>query len=323
MICYAALLFIMPSLVASVFIRAPKDETACANFQECCAKPGTSTPTATVTAFIRSWEGDIEWLPYCLRSLCTFGTAVVTDVRLVVLEEQNARFNQFFNDHAHFHWVRRNTSDTDKFYEKYNHMKARMPDYVGQQYDKMNADAYDGSDYIMYIDTDTIFHRQLLLSDVFVDGHKLRYPISPFELLPPVYKDVLAPGTAFVLDLAESDPALNWDFMRRGGLTYPRTMYKQMRETIGDIHKGQAFPDIIFGFAQAVKCPSEFEIMGAYNYKYQAQMFNFEDDSAQAASFPVIQFWSWGGVADHVNVIECLLEGKGKAVCINDVQRSG
>jgi hypothetical protein len=316
---FGCLLFTIPSLVASLQIDPPTvDKAECADFQECCAKPGTSAPKAKITAFVRTWDGDLEWLPYCLQSLCTFGTAVVTDVRLVVPEKQNERFNQFFNDYAHFHWVLRNISDTAKFFGTYQHLHVPTSDYVGQLYDKMNADTFgETNDYIMYIDTDAIFHREFLFSDVFVDDHLLHYPVTPFESMPADYQQIWAPGTAFVLDLAESDPALSFDFMRRMGLTYPRTMFKQMRETISNIHEGKALSDIIFGYAQTVECPSEFEIMGAYAYKYlaHAQMFDFENDQEKAAGFPVLQFRSWGGLQDHVCVLDCVLEGKGKDAC--------
>jgi hypothetical protein len=228
--------------------------------------------------FIRTYLGDVEWLPYCLQSLNKwepeipiFVVAPPKGFSLIrtIAEGFGVTCTEVYPVHA--------------------------DGYVDQQWSKLHADIYCPAEFITHIDSDC----QLVapLANSFRDGKPIMLK-TPWEHLSDdarVWREITKSYLGFT-------PA--HEFMRRNGLTYPRELYAYLRaylaSTMGNMDEW--FPAI------KDRRMSEFNLLGAYAHQHWYDEFYWIDTSKE--TFPesiVNQAWSWGGLDKVKPLWETLL----------------
>ena len=274
-----------------------------------------------VGILVRTFAGDLQWLAYCLRSVAKFALPYVDGVTVVFPEADDATVGAFVRL-AH-PWARTNVSTSAAVFAAamraaHPHKFARchagqcLPDYAAQIFDKLCADLYvPAARFILHIDSDTVLTRPLAFSDVF--DPRTRKPLMP--------RVRYAPGSeaewrwrAVTADLVGiKAEELEFQFMTRQGLCYPRAFYGTFRRAAERLHGRPLSEWLVDRFASTKGHPaSEFEALGAFAY-YRGGRDQFAWPAVTqnaASSFPALQKLSWGGLDTTLRlVLECVIAG--------------
>ncbi len=231
----------------------------------------------TVDIFIKSYPGDFEWLTYCLRSIHRFGSGF-RRVVLCVPPDHGLSLTQ----------------------EALLILPEQQPGYLFQQVCKLNVDLHTDADYILHIDSDTIFTRPVDSSYFFVNG-KPRWVVTPFDEAPEDEKKAWL--HVLVKCLREMPP---YEFMRLGAHICPRESYAGFREIFPRIHKLTMEQYVM---NQPGHEFSEFNTLGFFNWLYRRDKFHWHNTSTDGVpDWPILQAWSWGGLTQEIrNKFEMIL----------------
>jgi hypothetical protein len=155
-------------------------------------------------------------------------------------------------------------------------------DYLGQQVTKLNADLYSDADFICHIDSDTVWLHDVSPKDFIHKGKAIIY-YEPYD------KIGECPWQPIV------EEAIGWkpefEFMRRPPHTFPRWIYKEMRDHLQATHK---VPFDTFVSTRPDRRFSEYNTLGAYAWKHHRDKFDWRYPERDKPT--VRQFWSWGGI---------------------------
>lgn len=199
--------------------------------------------------------------------------------------------------------------------------KMAHPGYAAQIYDKICSDLRVplGTQYILHMDSDVVLHRHLRWSDVFADGNRPRLEREPWARVGAGAEERWRESTGAALKLAADDPAIEYDYMRRIGNTYPVELFRSLRreiETLHGVHDAMTW--FVTRAASHLGFPaSEFELLGVYAFKHFHGAFEWstcgdpghETWETCQGYFPIVQGWSWGGLrADTIAFYECILQ---------------
>lgn len=220
--------------------------------------------------FIRTYQRDLEWLRYLMRSMKKFCSGyheivvvcpnVERDVIYPVVSPYDVTLVSVHN-HEH-------------------------KGYLEQQYHKMVADTFCSGDYIAFVDSDCIFTKPNTPETWFVDG-KIMYLITPFSVLG---------STAPYKELTERALGVPCEFetMRRHPCIYPREVIEGCRKRVESIH-GMMLRDYILDHCGGKF--SEFNVMGNYAMHFEPQKFHFVDTTKNPLPEKYLeQRWSYGGL---------------------------
>jgi hypothetical protein len=220
-----------------------------------------------VDIFIRSYRADFPWLVYCLRSIAKFAKGFgkvhicvpVTDVDGVPVGT---------NEEVHF-------------------VNAWEDDYLGQQSDKLYADMYCNAPYILCLDSDCIFTKEIRPEDLFVDGK----PVWLYEKVPS--QDT--PWTQITHDAIGWEP--EYEFMRRHPFLFERQALRDFRNYMFNRHNKALN---VYIKERPYRSFSEFNAYGAWCYKEKNLLYKWLHPS----EFHCIanQEWSWGGLTEEIKV---------------------
>lgn len=220
-----------------------------------------------VSAFIRSYVGDKQWLEYCLKSIVKYGDPfweLVICVPVHDLDEMTRLVNGFKFDHSRIVGVG----------------EYCKTGYVQQQADKLCADQMTSGDYIMFFDSDCILTGPIDLPDFFV-GERPKLLFSPWH-------DV---GTAHFWNhvtkqVLKSEPF--FETMRAHPSTWHRRTLSQFRNRMENIH-GKPFVEYMATLDQF----SEFNALGNFAHQHAPEDYTWvragENDGYPR---PFRQFWS-------------------------------
>lgn len=222
---------------------------------------------------IRSYYKDFRWLSYCLRSIRKFchGFSNV----IVIIPQSSAE---------RFRWLGLGAGVTTVVCEDY------YDDYLGQQVTKLMADSYSEADFICHLDADCVFRRAIRPPDLFVNG-KPTFVITPYRVLP---------NSLPWQRLSEGflGREVEFDFMRRQPLVFPRWLYRDLRQ-FGRRAFGITLGDYVMSRPSAGF--SEYNALGAYAYYHHADAFKWVVRSVPEPEEEFCRwFWSWGGVTPKV-----------------------
>ena len=227
--------------------------------------------------FLRSYKGDFRWLQFALASLAQrargFGDVLVCVPK---------------GDEPELATLTRERIVTCPRYHD---------DYIGQQVTKMMADTYTDAAMILHWDSDVVLLKDLTPQDLMSsEGKPVLYydPYSEVKGSPwrPVVKEVLG-----------WDP--EHEFMRRHPFMYPRWLYAEVRRHIEHRH-GKPLED--YALSRPHRSFSEFNILGAYAWQHCRDEFTWlRPDQGQTF---VKQFWSWGGVDQHLSELNTLIQAQ-------------
>lgn len=224
----------------------------------------------TTDIFIRSYVNDLCWLTYSLKSINQRAKGF-RDIHIVVPQGQAEHLKHLT-------------------LEKIHECPIYGDDYLGQQITKLMADTYTDADFILHIDSDTVFTQDVTPDTFVVDGKPIIYhePYSKVGLEPwyPVVSEVLgwAPEN---------------EFMRRFPFVYPRWIYKLLRGYIEEKYS-MSFEQYVVN--RPYRSFSEFNIIGEYAWKKHHDQFEWRDPLADPTY--VRQFRSWDGLDQHLEEIE-------------------
>lgn len=156
-------------------------------------------------------------------------------------------------------------------------------DYLGQQSDKLYADKFCHSDYILHIDSDCIWTMDVSPMSFFIDGKPVILSEDGVESpWPPIVARTIG-------QLPKSD------YMRRMPIIYPRDLYGQFREWVRGRH-GMELKEWIKG--QPYREFTEYNCFGFWCDLYARDRFTW----LRPSEFPTFckQYWSWGGLTDEI-----------------------
>jgi hypothetical protein len=223
-----------------------------------------------VDVFIRSYYKDFRWLSYCLRSIRKYAHGFRKTV-LVVPASSAERLTWFQFDREVEAHVCEDFAD----------------DYLGQQISKLQADEYSDADFICHIDSDCLFRQSSTPQDFFYGG-KVVIPITSYKRLP---------NAIGWRRLNESfmQRAIEYDFMRRQPLIFPRWLYPALRSHVAVLHQRSLYHYVM---SQPSRGFSEYNALGALAYYFYNDAFVWrERDQCEPDESVCRWFWSWGGLS--------------------------
>ncbi len=232
----------------------------------------------TTDIFLRSYAGDLEWVPYALRSIHKF----VTGIRDIIVCVPA-------NDYAEFKALRftREILVSSRFDDRNG--------YMDQMNDKLQAFLYTDADTILFWDSDVIAIRPFSPSDLLIDG-KPRWLITPYAKL------VKADGTPDVPWQPITERALKcqvaYEAMRAHPLLAPAEALISFRMFMEKTH-GTSLGEYIA--RQSNRDFSEWNALGAWGFYYAPQYFSFWNTEENGVPEPFVkQNWSWGGITPEI-----------------------
>lgn len=221
----------------------------------------------TVDIFIRTYDKDLEWLRYCLRSIDKF----VSGHRNIIICISTGQAK-----------LLKDWSLTKEQVVEWEPVTANG--YIDQQINKLNAHKYSDADYILYVDSDVCFYKPTnVLTEFFKNGKPIIFK-TPYEFVG-VALCWKSPTENVIGEIVE------FEYMRRLPIIY-------RRDTIESFNKQVSYID----YAKDAQAFSEFNALGAYADIYENENYYFWD-TIKEPELPVqciIQGWSWGGLTKNI-----------------------
>ena len=257
--------------------------------------PQDGTPKSGVIydIFIRTYPVDYPWLAFCLRSIAQYATGF-RKIWIVTPEQPLGTL----------------PSGTDI---EWKVMNEEAPDgYLSQQIHKLYADVITNyeADYILHIDSDTLFTRPVTPADFFAGGWsagKLIWYYTPYEQTETPWK----PITEKFMKVEVKN-----EFMRRLPMMVPRFLYDELRKNCFSNHN-LILSDYIR--KQPYREFSEFNVLGAMAFIHHQDDFEWINTTKGEMPEPFArQFFSWGGLTDEVKAEIQTILGGGDASCPKD-----
>jgi hypothetical protein len=230
----------------------------------------------TIDIFIRTYDKDLEWLSYALKSIHKY----VTGHRRIIIAIPQGQ------GHLLSHLTQETIIEVED-----------LPDgYLGQQLTKMQAWRHTDADAVVFWDSDVVATRPIdVRGEYFKDGriilYKTRYSSINGMSMPPVcpWQPITAKAVGFVPE---------WEYMRRMPLVY-WTNTLQMCEAVMEATHRTTLDRYLT--AQPNRAFSEFNALGAFAETHNEPGYLFTDtESVDMPPCAVDQMWSWGLITDEV-----------------------
>lgn len=209
---------------------------------------------------IRTYEGDKDWLPYCLTSLINHAP----DVPITVVAPRGHNIGVEFTpvDPAHH------------------------DGYIDQQYTKLRANLYVPEDttHVVHMDSDCIMLRDL--GGVFCEGKPIMLK-TPWEMIDNQGKLWHAVTQKYI------GFSPQFEYMRRHPFVYPIGIYQRLYDHLAEVNGPWEdwFPKI------EGRLFSEFNLLGAYAATFMEDQFHWINTATDPLPELVVkQGWSWGGL---------------------------
>lgn len=204
------------------------DDPKVISWQPNCTEGGLEREVLSKTdVFMRSYIGDVEWVPYSVRSItesmtCRPGT--IRYVHLVVPKKDVPSFTAVLD--AVFQKYNLTASLRSRWRVTPSRIVVTADGYQEQMLDKVHADVYSDADYIAFMDTDSVYPRDFTADQAF-DTHGKPYLC---------YRTVKSCGEAcsgwmqgHVKNMIGDTDALKNEYMCSLGSLYPRKIFSHLR----------------------------------------------------------------------------------------------
>jgi hypothetical protein len=223
--------------------------------------------------FIKSCQRDLPWLDYCLQSIEKFATGFS---EVVIVLPQVCAIPQL-----HIHNARIVRVDENPQF---------CNGYLYQQVCKMHSDTFTDADFILHMDSDTLF-TESVTPDSFKSDGKAAWLQTPMEH---VSNDARKAWTPCMRDFFGVSP--EFEFMRRQGQMIPRDAYPLLREYCMARHRV-----LLRDYIMSRQSFSEFNVMGMFLYLEHRNLIAFHNTDTEGVPKSVVQqFWSHGGLNPSV-----------------------
>jgi hypothetical protein len=234
----------------------------------------------STSIFIKTWTGDLEWLPYCLQSIYKFGNEfekIVIASDLSCLIEVQRIVDSY---HSPITSVVR-VADWDN-------------GYIQQQWVKLNADSFTRSDCILFVDSDCVFHTPFSPESFMRDGKPVLLKTKYGNLEgAEVWKDITSSFVGFDVEY-EYMRRLPWMY-RTSSLTNFKEKYPQTYNHLRNLQ---------------TRYFSEFNALGAFIDRYENGKYFVTDTEVWVPDSVAKQYWSWGGITPEIQTeINSFLSG--------------
>ena len=218
-----------------------------------------------VDIFIRSWHGDFGWLEYCLRSIKKYAKGF-GKVHVCIPIQDYPLLPDVGDVEVHL-------------------VERWADDYIGQQNDKLHADWYCRSPYILVMDSDCVFTKEVKPEDFFREGN----PVWLYESVP----HDQSPWYPITQEAVKHMP--EFEFMRRHPFVFTRQSLRDFRDFMLNCHQ----ENISQWLKKRPKGRfSEFNAFGAWAYRNYYKHFAWLHPSEMETY--VMQKWSWGGLSNEI-----------------------
>lgn len=230
-------------------------------------------PKISCDIFIKSYPKDYEWLEYCLRSIEKFAKGF--ENVCLVSPESPPLYPRIGKGWFLLYTEKEHGSDG----------------YLSQQVFKLYADKYCAADYILYMDSDTVFTREVT-PNTFFSKEKINWMMTPYDRTDAPWQPVVEKfiGLPFRIE---------YEFMRRHPTMVPRWLLESTRKYC-EIRHGMSLKDYVM--SQPNRAFSEFNVLGAIAYYFQRDKFNWINTATTAEcdwpTLTVKQHFSWDGLSD-------------------------
>lgn len=216
-----------------------------------------------VSIFIRTYNKDIKWLNYCLKSIHQHLIGWDEIVICIPTGQQ--------------HLLNHLTQEKVKICNIYK------DDYLGQQVSKLKAHTYCKGDYILFIDSDVIFKKGADVRDYFHDNK------------PVILKDLYSNVGGAICWKKPTEKLfgenIEYEYMRRAPQLFLRDTLIRFNDHFSDIEK--------YILSQPYRQFSEFNVLGFYCEKMENENYSIlEVGSVDLPENKCEQFWSWSGLTE-------------------------
>lgn len=244
----------------------------------------------TTSIFVKTYPRDFPWLAYCLKSINKFASGF-QEVVVVIPDDCDLPLTAERLVKVHEPGPSAESAG--------NHGSG----YAFQQVVKMNADKYCTSDFILHIDSDTIFTRPVTPIFFMADANlnqfdcmrfKPLWLMTPFKDILPTDKNLAAHVEA-MRNFSGIDP--EFEYMRRMGQVIPRWAYGCFREYCLSKH-GKTFEQ--YAMSQGFRGISEFNLIGHLLHREYPNFIHFHDTRFGIPESVVMQSWSWDGITPEI-----------------------
>jgi glycosyltransferase involved in cell wall biosynthesis len=224
-----------------------------------------------VSVFIRTYEGDLDWLKYCLASLHRNLTGW-DEIVICIPEGQEHKLRELITD------------------ERVVTCPIYADDYIGQQVSKLQAHRHIRGEFILFVDSDVVFHPGSDVSAYFQDGKPV--------ILKESYKRLTAHGQ---VSISKWQEVVYRTFGKRPSHEYMRRA-PQLFWTETLVSLDRALPRLeAHALSQPYRLFSEFNILGYYAEMHEPAGYVFLDLEHEAfPPNPASQNWSWGGITPAI-----------------------
>jgi hypothetical protein len=230
---------------------------------------------------MKSFHRDVMFAVESVKSVETF-VPTALEIVIVVLREDEKLFRDKFTDLL-----------------KLDHKVKIIPieaavsdDALQQKFTKLHADLYCSGDYIMHVDSDVVFHREVLLRDIFWLGK----PILLYQRYSTIATSQHTHtrwqrGTSLAMGRQ-----IDHEYSRSSLHVYPRELYPQARAWLETVHR-QSFVRFLSNdqLVRNMSHPdkdlifSDFNFLGAYAHYERPQSFSLapiDSDERERLPFP-------------------------------------
>lgn len=228
--------------------------------------------------FIKTWKDDVKWLPYTLQSIDKYGKDY--DEVVIVTDRSCAEEVKALPEVLNLYRV--------VVVEDWGN------GYIQQQWIKLSADAFIQSDYVLFVDSDCIFHTTFSEQSFMRNGKpillKTRYGnLGGAE----AWKGITEEFVGF---------PVHYEYMRRLPWMYRTSSLTNFKKKYPNTHHHLYY--------MADRSFSEFNALGAYIDKYEIDKYFITDTEVWLPESVAKQYWSWGGITPEIEAeINSFLSG--------------
>ncbi len=232
----------------------------------------------TTDLFLRSYAGDLPWVPWALRSIHKFVTGI-RDIVICVPARDYAQFKAL--NFTRELLISSHCDDRDG--------------YMDQMRDKLLSYLYTDADTILFFDSDVIAIRPFSPADLTIDG-KPRWLITPYAKL--VKPDGTPDAPWQPITAKAIGRSVDFEAMRSHPLMATSEALVHFRMFMEKQH-GMSLGEYIA--RQPSREFSEWNAIGAWAYYYAPGLFSFWNTEEKGVPVPFVkQYWSWGGITPEI-----------------------
>lgn len=221
----------------------------------------------TTDIIVRSWVNDFEFLKYCLRSIQRFAKGFRRTIVITPFGQEPP------------------TGVAEDVF----HVAETHNEYLGQQVTKLHADAFTDAEFLVFMDSDTVFIRPVCPEDFILDNRRVRWLYTPYSSLGNDDSQLWKPVTEKVLKCGN----IQVETMRRHPLVVPRWALEEFRKFVWRTH-GISLDRYIMD--QPNREFSEWNALGGYLWIHHHNRIEWQNTDEEMGAVFTHQSYSWNGL---------------------------